>query len=61
MGIIRNFIANSNRPLTITEWKNVLNDRLDLSLFDVKMMESNKFSGSLKEGVFEENINTGLT
>ncbi|MHA6251633.1 hypothetical protein [Oceanobacillus sp. CAU 1775] len=56
LGVIKNFTARSNKYLTMEEWKTALQDRLDLSCFELTQDENEKLHGTLHEELFEENI-----
>lgn len=56
LGVVEEFEATSkNKILSETEWQKLLNERLDLSLFNITL-EEKTISGALKENIFEENI-----
>src|SRR5690625_5628212 len=55
LGIITKFSATSNTELTGEEWLNVLNERIDVSLFDLETAEKEAM-GALQKDVFRENI-----
>ena len=55
MGVIKNFTAIASNELALTEWENVLNDRIDLDCFDVKYSRE-KLEGELQESIFHDNI-----
>ena len=55
LGIIHEFTATSKQPLTNEEWVSKLNERIDVSLFDLQTMDT-KVQATLKTSVFSENI-----
>ena len=55
LGIITKFSATSNTELTSEEWVNVLNERIDVSRFDLETAEKEAKS-ALQKDVFRENI-----
>jgi hypothetical protein len=55
LGIIHKFKASSQQHLTEEEWERVLNDRVDLNLFDLTYDDS-ELAGSIDSNVFNENI-----
>ncbi|MCM3671637.1 hypothetical protein M3181_22020 [Mesobacillus maritimus] len=68
LGIINRFGAQATKggskyfgrehlPLGESVWKEVLNERIDTSIFDLEMQEEGTITGLLKNSVFQENIN----
>lgn len=58
LGIIKNFVAKSNEVISDLDWTHHLNQRIDLSLFDLDISSHGMhIEGTLKEGIFEKNIN----
>lgn len=55
LGIISEFVAESEKTLTQAEWEQLLTKRLDLSLFRLTI-HGNKIYGSLYPEIFKENI-----
>lgn len=55
LGIIQNFTAQSNKALSEEKWKQCLNDRINLDLFEIKLTDG-YIKGVLKDQIFEENI-----
>ncbi|MBB5325883.1 hypothetical protein HNQ34_002989 [Anoxybacillus tepidamans] len=55
LGIISEFVAESEKTLTQAEWEQLLTKRLDLSLFQLTIHD-NKIYGSLYPEIFKENI-----
>lgn len=55
VGVIKKFEARANRKLTLNEWKAILNERLDVSCFELKYDEK-LLIGSLRKGIFENYI-----
>ena len=55
LGVATYFHAYSNTVFSIDKWKKILNERLDLDLYDVTINDS-RVNGVLKEGIFQENI-----
>lgn len=53
--MIKAFQAHSEQPLTEKEWKEILNERVDLELFDTKTFDTD-IEGLLKPEIFSENI-----
>lgn len=55
LGVIKNFKAYSDQPLTEKEWKEILNERVDLEMFDTKINNVD-VEASLQSEIFSENI-----
>lgn len=55
LSIVQNFTAESRTVFSQEDWKRNLNDRFDISIFDISIAD-NKVSGQLKRNVFEEDI-----
>lgn len=55
LGVTKNFWAESNKELSLSEWEAILHDRLDLECFTL-MHNKNKLDGNLHEPIFEKNI-----
>lgn len=55
LGVIKDFQAHSEQPLTEKEWKEILNERVDLELFDTKIDDTD-VEALLKSEIFSENI-----
>ncbi|ADI26808.1 hypothetical protein [Geobacillus sp. C56-T3] len=55
LGIIKEFVARSEKSFTWSEWEQILTKRIDLCLFRLAAAEQ-RLSGSLYPEVFTENI-----
>lgn len=55
LGVIHTFKATSNQRLTNQDWVRLLEQRLDVSLFDLQITDF-QTEGKLQPGIFEENI-----
>ena len=55
LGVIKSFWAESNKKLSLSEWKTILYDRMDLGCFELTH-DNDKLQGNLYERIFEENI-----
>lgn len=55
LGIIHEFTVTTQESLMKEEWEKALNDRLDLSLFDLEFSDS-EVKGKLNPTIFSENI-----
>lgn len=55
LGIINKFTATSRDSLLKNEWKNLLNERIDLNLYETSI-QGTRVEGSLIDDIFKENI-----
>lgn len=55
LGIIQNFIAQSEKALPEEKWHELLNERVNLDLFEIKLIDG-CITGVLKDKLFEDNI-----
>ncbi|MDQ0175451.1 hypothetical protein [Bacillus chungangensis] len=55
LGIINKFTAMSQNSLLKNEWENLLNERIDLNLYETSI-QGTRVEGSLIDDIFKENI-----
>lgn len=55
LGVVKKFIAKSNQTLNESNWKEILNERLDMEQYTINFRD-NAIEGELKKEVFEKNI-----
>ncbi|MFD1851434.1 hypothetical protein [Oceanobacillus bengalensis] len=55
LGIVKSFTATSHQSLSDNDWRNLLNDRIDIDQYAIHF-EDKIVKGELKKEVFEENI-----
>ena len=57
LGVVKKFVADTEASYSEAKWKQFLDERLDTSLYNLSIEDDGKsISGSLREGVFESNI-----